>query len=64
VHDVQIEVVDAPVSKLLAGNGLDLVGLVEAVPELGDNEEILALDETILNGTGNTLTGFNFVTVV
>lgn len=64
MHDVQIEVVDAPVGELLAGDGLDLVGFVEAVPELGDDEELLALDDTLLNGAGYTLAGFDFVAVV
>jgi hypothetical protein len=64
VHDVQIEVVDTPVGELLSGDGLDLVGFVEAVPELGDDEELLALDDALLNGAGYTLAGFDFVAVV
>jgi hypothetical protein len=64
VHDVQIEVVDTPVGELLSGDGLDFVGFVEAVPELGDDEELLALDDALLNGAGYTLAGFDFVAVV
>lgn len=32
VDEVEIEVVNAPVRELLAGNGLDLLGIVERVP--------------------------------
>lgn len=60
----EIEVLNTPVSELLAGNWLDLLLVVEAVPKLGDNEEILALDQTLLDGTGNTLTGLNLVSVI
>lgn len=64
VNDVQVEIIDAPVSELLARDGLDLVGFVEAVPELGDDEELLALDETVLDGTSYTLAGFDLIAVV
>ena len=64
VHDVQVEVFDAPVSQLLAADGLDAVALVETVPQLGNNEEILALDDALLDGAGDTLATFNFVAVV
>lgn len=64
VHNVQVEVVDAPVSELLAANGLDAVAIVEAVPELGDDEELFALDETVFNGAGDALAGFDFVAIV
>lgn len=64
MHDVQIEVVDVPVGELLAADGLDFVAVVEAVPELGDDEEVLTLDETILDGAGNTLTALDLVAVV
>jgi hypothetical protein len=64
VHDVQIEVVDVPVCELLAADGLDLLAVVEAVPELGDDEEILTLNETILNGAGDTLTALDLIAVV
>jgi hypothetical protein len=37
---------------------------VEAVPELGHNEELLALDEAVLNGASHTLASFDFVAVV
>lgn len=64
VHDVQVEVVDAPVGELLAADGFYAVAVVEAVPELGDNEELFTLDETIFDGPRDALAGFNFVSVV
>ncbi len=64
MHDVKIKVIDAPVSELLAADGLDAVTVMEAVPELGDNEELLALYETFFYGARNTLPGFDFVAVV
>jgi hypothetical protein len=38
VDVVQIEVVDAPVCELPLDNGLDLMLLMERIPELGDKE--------------------------
>ena len=64
VHDVQVEVVDAPVGQLLAADGLHLVAVVEGVPELGDEEEVFALDEAIFNGSGDTFASFFLVAVV
>jgi DNA-binding transcriptional LysR family regulator len=37
---------------------------VEAVPQLGDNEEVLAPDNALLNGAGDSLSSFDFVAVV
>jgi len=53
-----------PVSELLLGNGDDTLLLVERVPELGDDEEVLTLDEAVLNGAGDTLTSLLLVAVV
>lgn len=64
VDEVQVEVVDTPVRKLLAADGLDLVALVEGVPQLGNDEEILALHNAFLDGTGNTLASLNLIAVV
>ena len=64
VHDVQVKVVDAPVGELLAADRLDLVAVVEAVPQLGDDEELLALDDALLDGAGDTLAALNLVAVV
>lgn len=64
VDDVQVEVVNAQVCELLLGNRLDLVGVVERVPELGDKEEVLTLDKSVLDGTGDTLADLLLVAVV
>lgn len=64
VDEVQVEVVDAPVGELLAGDGLDLLGVVERVPELRGDEEVFALDEAFFDGAGDALAGFDFVAVV
>ena len=64
VDEVQVEVLKTPVSELLAGNWANLVLVMERVPELGNNEELLALDETVLDGAGNTLTSLLLVAVV
>ena len=64
VDEVQVEVVDAPVSKLLAADGLDLLAVVECLPELADNEEVFALYKSLLDGPGDTLTALDFVAVV
>jgi hypothetical protein len=44
VYVVEVKVVDAPVGKLLADDGLDAFWVVEGVPELADDEEFGALD--------------------
>jgi len=64
VNDVQIKVVNAQVSELLLGNRLDLVGVVERVPELGNKEEFFTLDEAVLDSTGNTLANLLLIAVV
>lgn len=64
VDEVEIEVVKAPVSELALGNWLDLLLVVERVPQLGDDEELLTLDDSFLDGAGNTLTGLLLVAVV
>ena len=64
MHDVEIEVVDAPVGELLAADGLNVLAFVEGVPELGDDEEIGSLDESVGDGALHTLAGFDFVAVV
>ena len=64
VHDVEVEVVDAPVGELLLADGLDPLGVVEGVPELGDEEEVGALHEAVFDGAGDALAGFDFVAVV
>lgn len=64
VDEEEVKVVNLPVGKLLAGDGLDLVLVVESLPQLGDNEELLALHDTLLNGAGDTLTTLLLVTII
>jgi len=64
VDDVQVEVVDAPVGQLLLADGLDLLALVECLPQLADDEEVFALYEAVLDGAGYTLAALDFVAVV
>ena len=64
MHDVEIEVVDAPVFELLFADGLDAVVVVEGIPELGDEEEVFAFDDAFFDGAGDTLAGFYLVAVI
>lgn len=64
VDEVEVEVVDAPVGELLLDDGLYALAIVEGVPELGNDEELLTLDKTLLDGAGNTLATLDFVTVI
>jgi hypothetical protein len=49
---------------LLAADGLDLLTLMERLPELADDEEIFALYEAFLDGASYALTALDFVAVV
>ena len=64
VDNVKVEVVNTPVGQLLAADGLDLLTLVESLPELADDKEIFALYEAFLDSASYTLTALNFVAVV
>jgi hypothetical protein len=64
VDQVQVKVVNAPVLELLLCDRLDLLVIVEGLPELGDDEELFALYEALLDGAGNTLAGFDFIAVI
>ena len=64
VDDVEVEVVDAPVLKLLFANRLDSVVVMEGVPEFGDKEEIGTFDYAFFNGARHALTRFRFVAVI
>ena len=60
---LEVEVVDAPVLKLVFANGCNALGVVEGVPELGDEEEIRATDEAFFYGARDTEADFEFVAV-
>lgn len=64
VNEIQVKVIDAPVGQLLPGDRLDLVGLVERVPQLGHNEEVLTLHNAFLDGASDALAGLNLVAIV
>ena len=60
----QVEVAETPGLILEAGLLERVLPLMVVVPELGGDEEILALDDTLLNGTANTLSCLGAVGVV
>jgi len=64
VNNVEVKVVDSVVLELLLADGLDTLLVVERVPEFGDDEEFFTLDKAVLDGAGETLTGFLLVAVV
>jgi hypothetical protein len=64
MHNVQVEVVDAPVGQLLPADGPDALLVVEGVPEFGDEEQVGALYEAFVDGAFDTLAGFFLVAVV
>ena len=64
VDDVKIKIVNVPVLELLLANGLDLLLVMEGVPELGDDEELFSLNETILDRSRDTLAALDLVAVV
>ena len=64
VDNVEVKVVDTPVLELLLADWLDALVVVERVPKLGDNEQLLTLDNSLLDGAGDTLTRLLLVTIV
>ena len=64
VHDVEVEVVNAPILQLLLADRCHTVMVVERVPQLGNKEEIRAFDDSVLDGPGDALAGFDLIAVV
>ena len=64
MHDVEVEVVNAPVGELLLADGLDAGFVMEGVPEFGDDEEVGAFAEAVFDSAGDALAAFGFVAVV
>jgi len=60
----KVEVVNAVVLELLLADRPNLLRVVERVPELADDEKVLALDEALLDGAGVSLAGFLLVAVI
>lgn len=61
---VQIEVLKAPPFERLLGDGDNVLAIVEGIPELGDDKEILAFDQAIIDGTLHTLASFLLIRIV
>lgn len=64
MHDVEVEVVDPPVLKLLFTNRFNTFRVMERVPQLGYEEELLSLDDAFLEGSRNALATFHLVSVI
>lgn len=64
MHNVEVEVVDAPVLELFLADGSDAFLIMEGVPQLGDDEEVGALDDAFLDGSSHSLPGFGLVVVI
>lgn len=58
------DILETPPLELLTDNGLDLVLLVEAIPELRGDEEILAPDETLVNRALDAPAGCLLIAVI
>lgn len=54
MDEVEVEVVDAPVGELAAGDGLDVGAGVEGVPEFGGDEEVAAGYDAFGYGAGDS----------
>lgn len=55
MNDVEVEVVNAPVRELLLADWLDLVAVVEAVPQFRDEKELFPLDDALFDCSGYAL---------
>lgn len=61
---VQIEVLNTPPFERLLGDWDNMLAIMEGIPELGDDEKILARDKAIIDGTFHALAGFLLVSIV
>lgn len=64
VDEEEVKVVDLPVGELAAGDGLDVLLVVEGLPELGDDEKVLALHKAFGDGAGDALAALLLISVV
>ena len=60
----QVKVLEAPPGELLLRDRRDALGLVEGVPELGHDEELLTRHEAVLDGARDSLAALLLVAVV
>lgn len=64
MDEVEVKIVDAPVGEALAERRLDVLGGMVGVPELGDDEELLARHESFRDCARDTLSALLLVGVV
>jgi hypothetical protein len=57
-------ILKSPPLQLFPDNGFHALLLVEGVPELGNNEEVLALHQALVNGSLDTLARLLLVPVI
>lgn len=60
----QIQIVNTPSLVFVVGHLQDMLLSVVIVPQLGCDEQLIALDETLLQGTAHTLASLGRVLVV
>lgn len=64
MNQEHVDIVEAKVFQLLLAGPADVLLLVVSAPELGGDKEILALDKTVLDSHGDTLSDGLLVLVV
>lgn len=64
MDEVEVEVLEPPVGQTLAARGLDVLSSVVRVPKLGDDEQVLAFDKALGDGTRDAGTTLLLVGVV
>jgi len=60
----QVKVLEAPVGELFPADGFDGVLFVERIPQLGDDEELLSLDQAVFDGARDAFSSFYFVAII
>lgn len=64
VDYVEVKIVDAPIGELFLADGRHVLFVVEGVPQLGYDEEVLTLHDSLVNGALDALAGLDLVAVV
>lgn len=64
MDEVEIEVLKSPVGQLLLSDWDNVLLVVEGVPELGGDENILTLDDSLSNSFLQSLTSLLLVSVI
>lgn len=64
VDEVQVKVVNPPVLQLLLADGRNPLAIVEGVPQLADQEEVLALHQAVLDCPGHALARLLLIAVI